>query len=361
MHAVQQLIQKFWSGETSEEENQLLIQLLIEQETALSEADKAAFFKRKEDGTIVVEATRSQHMLERMHAQMKDKELTTATDTAKVVPLKRNRTWWVAASVVVLLGSVAYLFAPLFSKQDSIVAGKESRAHEGVKTVTNHTDSIMEVALQDGSVVSISGHSAISFYEPFSAEARNISLAGEAVFKVAKDAKRPFTVYANGIATTALGTVFTVNTLVRDIVSVQLFEGKVVIRSADGSRSMKDVYLDPGQEFTINKNTNSYIVKAGSAANSVASGPAGSRKEENGRKPDIILVFNNEPLARVFHKLEERYRIKIQFNENDVAGRYFSGNVLKDDSLKIVLSAICNSNQLSFSREQDHIQIQIQQ
>ena len=353
MDLIQQLIQKFWSGETSEEENQLLLRLLAEQKHALSEADKAVFFKIKENGTVFVDAERSRSVLERMHAQM------VPAAPAKVVSIKRNRIWWAAASVIALLGLAIYLFNTPGSEKSITVQDNSRPANRQLKTITNHTDTVMVVALQDGFVVNINGHSAVAFYEPFDDSARNISLTGEAMFKVAKDVQRPFTVYANGIATTALGTVFTVSTQQPNTVSVKLFEGKVVVRSADTSNTfmMERVYLVPGQEVTINKLTNKYLVKTNDAAD-MASGSSGTEKR---KAINVTLSFNNEPLALVFHKLEERYGVKIQFNEKDISGLYFSGNVLKDDSLKIVLSAICNSNQLSFSREQDHIEIHNQQ
>lgn len=363
MDSIQQLIQKFWAGETSEEENLLLLGLLEENEHALSEADKAVFFKIKEERTVFVETSRTHSILERLHEQMKDKPVAVTTgETASVVPMKRNRMWWAAASVIILLGLGAWLFFPFGSRQHAVADNNVKQGNRQLKTISNHGDTAMTIALQDGSVVNVSGHSAIAFYEPFEDAARNISMNGEATFKVAKDASRPFTVYANGIATTALGTVFTVSTQLQHTISVKLLEGKVVIRSVDtgNALAMERVYLVPGQEFTINTLTRQYLVKTNSAGNDVASGAVNNKTE----KPEIagvVLSFNNEPLAHVFRRLEQRYGVKIRFNEKDIAGLYFSGKVLKDDSLQIVLSAICNSNQLSFSREQGQIQIHIQQ
>ena len=59
--------------------------------------------------------------------------------------------------------------------------------------------------MPDGSIVILNSNSSLSLDADFNKEKREIRLTGDAFFKVAKDAKRPFIVYSENIATTALG------------------------------------------------------------------------------------------------------------------------------------------------------------
>jgi transmembrane sensor len=357
MQTTEQLIRRFWEGNTTAAEEELLLASLNDVETGQQEALRLAFLKRKEAGQLVVKEGRTSHMLDRLHAQISAAEEAAPATSGKLVFLQSRRTWWMAAAAIALLVIGVYTFQQLTPGQPVVVQDKPV----GLRSVTNKADTSIMIALEDGSEVKLGGHSALSFYDPFSNTSRDISLAGEATFKVAKDSTRPFTVFSKGIATTALGTVFTVNTNLPHTVHVKLLEGKVMIRSAEENKGfvMNKVYLTPGQEFTIDKQTNQYLVKTTAPDKPVTATP----QPNTTSKPQHLLearalAFNNEPLANVFRQLEKRYRVKIRFGTGDIAGLYFSGKVLPEDPLNIVLSAICNSNQLSYSREQDHIQIQ---
>lgn len=84
------------------------------------------------------------------------------------------------------------------------------------------------VPLEDGSVITLNTDSEVSVR--FSRSRRDIRLLrGEALFDVAKDAKRPFIVNANGTSVRAVGTSFTVSLLPDKPVEVLVREGVVEI------------------------------------------------------------------------------------------------------------------------------------
>jgi transmembrane sensor len=215
--------------------------------------------------------------------------------------------------------------------------------------LTNHSDSVQSVTLADGSTVQMEKNSSLSYYEPFINDRRDISLKGIAMFKVAKDKKRPFTVYAGGIATTVLGTRFLVNATDNRKIKVRLLEGKIMVNAAPGSgMTMKDIYLVPGQEFSFDKNKQQYAV------NEIHDQPlvAGTTNRP-ADKPE--LVFQKEPLDRVFQKVGRLYNVPLTFSRKDLDGLYFTGTFLKSDNLDIVLSTICNVNDLLASKNGDTI------
>lgn len=93
-----------------------------------------------------------------------------------------------------------------------------------------------EHPLSDKSVVTLAADSSVSVR--YSRAARDVSLKkGDAVFEVAKDAKRPFRVQAGDTQVTAVGTTFEVE-LVSDAVQVRVFDGVVRVNRDGAERRL---------------------------------------------------------------------------------------------------------------------------
>ncbi|MCD1262789.1 histidine kinase [Shinella sumterensis] len=106
------------------------------------------------------------------------------------------------------------------------------------------------ITLEDGSLVHLSGASAIA--TDFANGRRAVRLlAGEAFFEVTPDKNRPFTVDANGVEVTVLGTKFDVQTD-GDLTVVALAEGSV---KASVGRDAPAEFLAPGDQLTANSAT----------------------------------------------------------------------------------------------------------
>lgn len=98
-------------------------------------------------------------------------------------------------------------------------------------TFRNDTRHKVSYTLDDGSVVTLYARSEIICNQPFDNNKRDITLRGKALFKVSKDKARPFTVYAKGFSTTALGTTFRISAYDSSKRStVKLLEGKVALK-----------------------------------------------------------------------------------------------------------------------------------
>lgn len=98
------------------------------------------------------------------------------------------------------------------------------------------------VLLDDGTRLSLNTDTRVRV--ELGAHLRTVSvLAGEALFEVAKDAKRPFVVKVDGSEVEALGTVFSVrvsgNGTAAEALAVTLFEGEVSLRAVAGSGSRR--------------------------------------------------------------------------------------------------------------------------
>jgi hypothetical protein len=105
-------------------------------------------------------------------------------------------------------------------------------AQSSIAYQINTTGIIKYFELPDGSKVELYPQSWINFDREMMGTVRSVKLVGKAFFQVAKDAKRPFTVYSGDISTTAIGTRFIVRSFESENnISVRLEEGKVVINT----------------------------------------------------------------------------------------------------------------------------------
>lgn len=107
------------------------------------------------------------------------------------------------------------------------------------------------IKLADGSVITLNTDSAVIV--DFSKSRRDVRLErGQALFEVAKDARRPFIVEAIDRQVTALGTVFEIR-LDPGRMKVLLVEGKVVVEESDSAATfglLKPTLLHNGQALT---------------------------------------------------------------------------------------------------------------
>jgi transmembrane sensor len=103
------------------------------------------------------------------------------------------------------------------------------------------------IALEDGSVVELNTHSRLR--TRFSATLRAVELVqGEAIFRVAKDAQRPFRVRTGSTDIVAVGTVFNVNAHdTRTIVTV--LEGRV--RVDNSAAAAAPIMLGVGEQLIV--------------------------------------------------------------------------------------------------------------
>jgi ferric-dicitrate binding protein FerR (iron transport regulator) len=228
-----------------------------------------------------------------------------------------------------------------------------------LKHSANSTGKPERLWLPDGSEVILADKSEISYAEKFTDDKRDITLIGKAEFKVAQDKSRPFTVYSMGLATTALGTVFTISAFDQEEnVIIRLHEGKIVIKTAeDGKARLKqDYYLLPGQSLIYNNRN--YTAKLLDARKKKDRPGAGTRDEESYTDlPNLPennkgswYMFNNESLASVFDQLELLYDTEIVYEKKDMHNLYFAGKFDKSDSLSTILRQIAAVNNLKVTK-----------
>ncbi|MDO6439305.1 FecR domain-containing protein [Cyclobacterium sp. 1_MG-2023] len=151
------------------------------------------------------------------------------------------KTFKVAASIVLLIGSIIFLKKGLEFKEPNLALPEkviERKTGIGEKLTMN---------LPDGTSIVLNANSSIIFSSGYGDKNRLVELDGEGYFQIAKDSLRPFQVKTEGMVTTALGTAF--NTIAREgFYAIALTEGKVAIETGE-----EELKLNPGQMLVLDK------------------------------------------------------------------------------------------------------------
>jgi ferric-dicitrate binding protein FerR (iron transport regulator) len=192
---------------------------------------------------------------------------------------------------------------------------------------------ILKEIMPDGTVVYLAPASSIRYREDFGKTQRTISLEGEAFFEVTKDAHQPFYVQAGTLSVHVLGTRFNVthyknaaNTV------VSLVDGKVQVHLSHTDTAYT---LQPGQELYYD-NQSQYAYQRMYDVAAVTGWTA------------RLLVFRNEPLSVVAHRLEQLYDVKISFDDPAIKDyRLFAR--FKDQPLSYILDVIKETDNLDYT------------
>lgn len=264
-----------------------------------------------------------------------------------------------AASVLLIIAVGYYWHGNKKTHEVPVVAKAENNhlAEVAVRHEVNTTDKAKRLVLSDSSEIILDPSSEVTWNEPFVNNRRDLILKGRASFHVAKDKTKPFTVYSGHLATTALGTRFTVTAFEQEeVITVQLFEGKVVIKAADSLQPKleHDFYLLPGEELLYNNKQYAARVRR-----FIQNNTAAKHKEEEEAADQPLLpvdkgswyMFNNQPLAQVFKQLEEMYKVHISYSEKDLEKMYFIGKFSKNDSVGNILRQIALLNNLTVTKQ----------
>lgn len=202
---------------------------------------------------------------------------------------------WMATSLLLVIGmAAAYSFLVPVGQSYATAAGEHRT-----------------VALHDGSRLSLNSGTEVRVH--FTGHKRQLVLGqGQALFNVAKDKARPFTVEAGNVIVTATGTRFDVSRHGEQIL-VTLIEGRVTVRAPDGSVDP----LQAGEQWHWPA-SNARIRKV--EADAVA---AWAEKR---------IVFDGAPLAEALAEINRRGGAPILLDATSFRARRISGSFEAGDT-----------------------------
>lgn len=357
MQRITHLVNKFWNKTATVEERRELLDYFEKHHTELKDQMEKEFHLLKEEFSNI-------HLSEKRSSELfQSIKKTTGINDIKPQPLvaRRIKPLIQLSAAAILLFFLTWSAYQIFIIVPSSVSisDKENLASSTTEIVyqTNDGEHEQKIVLEDGSIVTLYPGSTLSYHTHFDAHARNLDLEGLAKFEVAKDSLRPFTVLANGYTTTALGTVFIINTKEADMVKVNLLSGKVVVRSTVSSRlTLADTYLHPGDELAINLSAGNWAVHNTTTSDNLTQGKLVSAKPKIINSEDI-LIFNKTPLEEVFAKIGKKYGYSIDIQEANITNLSFTGNFKETDSLSTIMNIICTMNDLVYHKEEDKLRI----
>lgn len=386
MQKVKKLIAKFWAGLTTGEENKRLHDYLDLQDGEWKNALQKEYEQAIKEESVFIEEDRSANVLEKIHwritgtkrdiqeanREVQQRKMEMQQKALGVEQLPHVKTavilpgWikWAAAVIIIMVAGWKIYQLNYRMAVDQVLAGRQtdySHSKKLKRQQINKGNTPLNLNLTDGSSVLLQPGASVTYEERFNGgDKRNILLTGDAFFKVAKDAKRPFTVYAKGFTITALGTEFTVNARQVNGISVKLIKGKVVVRTTpESGMKMKDAYLTPGGELRINTVTQQYDIRNFNTGN--RDRPATIRKAITpGLTDSNNLAFNKESLLKVFTRLGAHYNVKFEYEKEQIQLLSFTGTFRPSDSLRMVLPVICNMNDLTYRLDSNNVIITMQ-
>lgn len=314
------------------------------------------FFPDEEWASFVteerLEGTRSKELLTRIHQQIASKQEIIATKRS--VPIYWPGIFAVAATLLPLLVAVTLWKLSLRSVGEDRRSDIELVAADIWRTHVNSSAESIQLILPDSSIIRLFPQSKLRYLRNFSQTTRESFLEGKAVFEVANDPRRPFSVYAGKTKTTALGTIFTVQANEKNnTVKIQLHSGKVQIEATQANQRVSKRILSPGEQFTFDPVMEQRAAKLEKSTVKTAKGSYA--KKEN------VLFFKDLQLKKVLDVLAKEYHTEILIEPQlNIAQISYTGEVdVAEEQLHEVLNKICLLNGFQFTVDESmHYTIQ---
>lgn len=327
-----ELYARFIKGDCTEEEELIVLQYFREHpdkmETYLEESDWESFRPEGKLHPAVL-----QKVFSNIESDIEKRQ-------QRIFIWKRVAVAAVLTGIIILTGT--WLFKRDTQQHTSPVAQHTPQRTIIWKEYNNNGKDVIRLVLEDSSLVQLGAGSSLRCIAGFENDKRELWLNGKARFDVAKDGKRPFTVYAGNAAVTALGTVFGVNAH-NNKVTVRLYSGKVVVHPQKGKIAFKEVYLLPGESLVYDSRAKGQpLVNKPAETNRQL--PSGQEVASNS------LVYHLQPLPQVLQQLEKHFNIRITYNAQQLRNIKVTAEFTTSDLPADILENIALLNGLTLER-----------
>ncbi len=218
----------------------------------------------------------------------------------------------------------------------SVVIEKETRMMKEI----NDSDRLKKLILKDGSVITLTPGSSLSYPQEFADNIREVALEGDAFFEIAKNPDRPFFVKRGNLVTKVLGTSFWIkgnvkdNTLEVSVVTgkVSVFEDKEPMKNSfEKGLPLKSILLVPNEKVVYN-------VESGEIQHSVTE--VQTRKTEIAFVTDMLM--DNVQLPDILAVFKTLYGVEIELPQPEMARCNFTGD-LSNMQFFDALTLLCKS------------------
>lgn len=212
-----------------------------------------------------------------------------------------------------LLGLSAYLYYQTNTLKSKSVGLLETTTAYGVRT---------KITLSDGSEVWLNSGSTLSYPERFTGGKRQVTLSGEAFFKVKSDKDHRFDVQtSDGITVSAYGTEFNVQAYAEEPeIKATLAEGHIQIDQINQPASQE---LIPGEQAIYSRHTQQMQVRKANLLVETA-------------WKDGKLVFRRTPMEEIAKQLSRHFNVNIQLQGKEIFDYTYSATFTTETLAEIL-------------------------
>lgn len=212
-----------------------------------------------------------------------------------------------------LLGLSAYLYYQTNTLKSKSVGLLETTTAYGVRT---------KITLSDGSEVWLNSGSTLSYPERFTGDKRQVTLSGEAFFKVKSDKDHRFDVQtSDGITVSAYGTEFNVQAYAEEPeIKATLAEGHIQIDQINQPASQE---LIPGEQAVYSRHTQQMQVRKANLLVETA-------------WKDGKLVFRRTPMEEIAKQLSRHFNVNIQLQGKEIFDYTYSATFTTETLAEIL-------------------------
>jgi len=248
----------------------------------------------------------------------------------------KGRLYWLTGIAASLIIGTFCLFFYLKKPDKSIYQQLITSNTAALTEQYNNTGNPVIIKLDDGSYVTLQNKSRLSFPKTFkNKNNREVYLNGAAFFSIAKNPKKPFLVYANGIVTKVLGTKFKVNSFDTD--------KKTIVEVLSGIVSVNSFNLKNAKpEKNNNKDSGVILTRNQKAIYGTDSRQLEASIIENPMLADstINLHFTDTSIKQVLTSIKHLYGIEIIYDEKMVTGKTITAD-LTNTTMYQKLDVVC--------------------
>lgn len=212
-----------------------------------------------------------------------------------------------------LLGLSVYLYHQTNVLKSSSIRLLEATTASGVRT---------KITLSDGSEVWLNSGSTLSYPERFTKDKRQVTLSGEAFFKVKSDKDHRFDVQtSDGITVSAYGTEFNVQAYAEEPeIKATLAEGHIQIDQINQPASQE---LIPGEQAIYSRHTQQMQVRKANLLVETA-------------WKDGKLVFRRTPMEEIAKQLSRHFNVNIQLQGKEIFDYMYSATFTTETLAEIL-------------------------
>lgn len=212
-----------------------------------------------------------------------------------------------------LLGLSAYLYYQTNTLKSKSVGLLETTTAYGVRT---------KITLSDGSEVWLNSESTLSYPERFTEDKRQVTLSGEAFFKVKSDKDHRFDVQtSDGITVSAYGTEFNVQAYAEEPdIKATLAEGHIQIDQINQPASQE---LIPGEQAVYSRHTQQMQVRKVNLLVETA-------------WKDGKLIFRRTPMEEIAKQLSRHFNVNIQLQGKEIFDYTYSATFTTETLAEIL-------------------------